>query len=59
MRRMFFSHSCGFMEEMLHVSASSQSCSLYINAALVGTNSRFNRFTFLVKKKKKQKKAKL
>lgn len=38
MCRMFFSHSCGFMEEMLHVSASSQRCSLYINATLKGTN---------------------
>lgn len=41
MRRMFFSHSCGFMEEMLHVSASSQSCSFYINAMLKGTNNRY------------------
>lgn len=50
---MFFAHSCGFMEEMLHASTSSQSCSLYINAALIGTNSRCNRITFSVKREKK------
>lgn len=56
MRRMLFSHSCGFMEETLHVSASSQSCSLYINATLKGTNGRYITFTFFFSKKAWKKK---
>lgn len=52
MCRRFLSHSCGFMEEMLHVSASSQSCSLYINAALKGTNNRYIDLPLFVKKEK-------
>lgn len=51
---MFFSHSCGFMEETLHVSASSQSCSLYINATLKGTNGRYIRFPFFFVEKEKK-----
>lgn len=53
---MSFSHSCGFMEEMLHVSASSQRCSLYINAELIGTNNRFidSLFCFVFDQKQKE-----
>lgn len=56
MRRMFFSHSCGFMEEMLHASASSQSCSLYINAELIETNSRLIDSLLRLRGEKKKKK---
>lgn len=53
---MFFSHSCGFMEEMLHASASSQSCSLYINAELIETNSRLIDSLLRLRGEKKKKK---